>query len=219
MSSSALLNKSDFSVGEHNLTLTVTDNDGNKDSDELVVTITPAPIVNQEPIANEENITISEDNSIDINLTGSDNEGSSLTYSLVSNPSNGTLSGTLPNIIYTPTTDYNGIDSFTFRVNDGSLDSNIATIEINITAINDVPIANEQNLTTLEDTALDINLTGSDIEGSPLIYSIESNPIYGTLSGTAPNLTYTPTADYNGDDSFTFKVNDGLVDSAIVNHH
>jgi hypothetical protein len=96
----ALVHKNNFSTGEHHLILTVTDNDGNVDSDELVVTITPAPIVNQAPIASEQNITILEDTSIDINLTGSDNEGSLLTYTIVSNPSSGALSGTAPDITY-----------------------------------------------------------------------------------------------------------------------
>jgi hypothetical protein len=59
-------------------------------------------------------------------------------------------------------------------------------------------------------------LTGSDPDGDPLTYAIVTGPAHGTLSGTAPNLTFTPTAGYTGTDSFTFTVNDGHVNSAAT---
>ena len=64
-----------------------------------------------------------------------------------------------------------------------------------------------------EDVAKAFTLVASDPDGDALTYIIISGPSHGTLSGTAPNLTYTPAANYNGSDSFTFKVNDGTVDS------
>jgi hypothetical protein len=66
---------------------------------------------------------------------------------------------------------------------------------------------------TNEDNAVSITLTATDIEGDPLTYSIVGSPTHGTLSGSAPTLTYTPDTDYNGPDSFTFKANDGILDS------
>merc|ERR1711964_681637 len=98
-------------------------------------------------------------------------------------------------------------------VNDGTVDSEIATISITVTAVNDKPVATAQTVTTDEDVAKAIRLAGADIENSTLTYTVVANPSHGALSGTAPALTYTPTADYNGSDSFTFKVNDGIVDS------
>ena len=85
-----------------------------------------------------------------------------------------------------------------------------------IATSNTAPVANAQSVTTNEDTAKAITLTGSDADGDPLTYSVVTQPAHGTLSGTAPNLTYTPAANYNGADSFTFKVNDGTVDSAAA---
>ena len=82
-----------------------------------------------------------------------------------------------------------------------------------MTPVNDAPVAVAQSVTTAEDTALPITLAGTDVEGGALTYAIVTAPANGTLSGTAPNLTYTPAANYNGADSFTFKVNDGTVDS------
>jgi len=60
----------------------------------------------------------------------------SITFSIVSNPTNGSLSGEVPNITYEPDSNFSGIDTFAFRVNDGSLDSDIATISITINEVN-----------------------------------------------------------------------------------
>ncbi len=89
-------------------------------------------------------------------------------------------------------------------------------MSITVTPVNDAPVANSQTVSAVEDVAQSITLTGSDTEGSPLSYIVVSLPANGTLTGTAPNLTYTPRANFNGTDSFTFKVNDGLLDSPTV---
>jgi hypothetical protein len=78
---------------------------------------------------------------------------------------------------------------------------------------NRAPTADSQNVTTPLDTARDIVLTGSDLDEDPLTYHLTSEPLHGTLSGSAPALTYTPETGYAGPDSFTFRVNDGTADS------
>ena len=188
-------------------------NDGTVDSAAATVSITVTP-VNDAPVANAQAVTTNEDTAKAITLTGSDVDGNPLTYSVVTQPGHGTLSGTAPNLTYTPAANYNGADSFTFKVNDGTVDSAPATVTITVNPVNDAPVANAQAVTTNEDTAMAITLTGSDVDGNPLTYSVVTQPGHGSLSGTAPNLTYTPAANYNGPDSFTFKVNDGSVDSA-----
>src|SRR5207247_7636243 len=120
-----------------------------------------------------------------------------------------TLNGPPRNLIYTPAANHSGPDSFTFTANDGSLDSNIATLSITINAVYDPPVASNQAVVTDEDTAKAITLGASDVEGSALTYTIGTGPTHGTLTGTAPNLIYTPAANYNGPDSFTFTANDG----------
>jgi hypothetical protein len=84
---------------------------------------------------------------------------------------------------------------------------------------NTPPIANGQAVATAEDMAVAMSLTGSDANGDPLTFRVINQPSHGSLSGTAPNLTYTPNINFNGADSFAFVANDGWVDStsAMVN--
>ncbi len=194
---------------------TFTVNDGTVDSVAATVTLT-VNAVNDAPVADAQSVITDEDTAVAVTLTGSDVEGSGLSYAVTTNPANGVLSGTAPNLSYTPNANYNGSDSFTFTVNDGTVGSVAATVTLTVNAVNDVPVADAQSVTTDEDVAVAVTLTGSDVEGSGLSYTVATNPANGVLSGTAPNLTYTPSADYNGSDSFTFTVNDGTVDSVAA---
>src|SRR5207253_2959361 len=97
--------------------------------------------------------------------------------------------------------------------NDGTTDSNVATVSITVNHVNHAPVANDQMVSTNQDTAKAITLSATDADSDGLTYTVVSGPAHGTLSGMAPNLTYTPNAGYFGPDSFTFKANDGTVDS------
>merc|ERR1712000_369043 len=149
--------------------------------------------------------------------TDADSEAQSLTYTYTP-PQHGTLSGTAPDLTYTPQEGYSGEDSFTFTVNDGEIDSEVATVSIAVTAVNLAPLAQGQELTVEMDQVLALVLmaTDTDSEVESLTYNIASQPQYGILSGTAPDLTYTPEAGYSGADSFTFTVNDGELDSEVA---
>jgi hypothetical protein len=190
-------------------------NDGLLDSAPATVSIT-VTAVNDAPVANGQSVSTAEDTAKAITLTASDAEGSALAYTIVTNPASGTLSGTAPNLTYTPAANYNGPAGFTFRVNDGTVNSATATVSITVTAVNDAPVATPQNVSIAHNTATAITLAGTDVDGNPLSYTVATQPTRGTLSGTAPNLTYTPTSGSSGPDSFTFKVNDGNVDSATA---
>ena len=137
-----------------------------------------------------------------LSATGSDVQ---LMHSVVSSPAHGTLTGTAPNVTYTPITGYSGTDSFTFKANNGT-DSNVATVSI--TVLPAAPVANGQSVTIAFNTATPIALSATG--NGTLVYSVVSSPAHGTLTGTAPNLTYTPTSSYSGTDSFTFKANNGI---------
>ena len=82
--------------------------------------------------------------------------------------------------------------------------------------INNPPVADDQDVETEQDTPVPITLTGSDPDGDLLDFTVLTEPSHGSLSGAAPYLTYTPDPGFSGTDSFTFKVNDGLLDSAVA---
>lgn len=190
-------------------------NDGQTDSNIATVSITVVN-VNDPPVANDQLVSTQQDTRLNITLTASDVDNDSLTYSVVTSPTNGSLSGTAPNLVYAPNSGYIGPDSFTFWAHDGQADSNLATVSITVTRTNHAPVANDQAVNTDEDVPVAITLTATDADNDPLTYSIVAGPTNGSLSGTPPSVTYTPNPNYNGLDSFTFKANDGMADSNIA---
>jgi len=190
--------------GADSFTFTVTNTSG-LTSNTATVSLTVAPAV---PVANGQTVSTPQDTAVAVTLTGNDGDDNpvrSLTYIVTANPAHGALTGTAPNLTYTPNAGYFGADSFQFKVNNGILDSNVATVSINVIG---KPSANSQVVTIAHNTATAVTLTGSDPNSPPqsLTFTVAANPAHGTLTGTAPNLTYTPTAGYNGPDSFTFTV-------------
>jgi len=168
------------------------------------------------PIANEQSVTTEQDTAVSITLSATDANSDPLSYTITANPNQGQLSGTAPNLTYTPNAGFSGNDSFSFRANDGQANSNVATIGISVKPIGNInqpPVANNQSVITLQDIQKTITLTASDPNGDSLSYTLLSSPGNGQLIGIAPNLSYTPNPAYSGNDSFTFKANDGQLDS------
>ena len=275
-----------------------------KTSKEIMITVEPEEIViiNTPPVAQKQTITVDEDTSQDIILTATDKENDTLSFEVTTQPMYGKLTGKAPNLTYTPNENYNGSDSFAFKVNDGKLDSSIVTIPINITSINDKPtvdagediesieqlpitlnamasdidgeiksyqwsegnitlsttasfskddftvgehtltitvtdnegasasdtitikilaantppVIKTQTVETTESKAISFTLEATDHENDTLSFQITKQPSHGALTGTAPNLTYTPTTHYIGQDNFSIKANDGKDDSEVV---
>jgi uncharacterized repeat protein (TIGR02543 family) len=189
--------------------------DGSTDSTPATVSITVTS-VNDAPAAQAQSVTTDEDTAVAITLSASDAEGAPLSYLIAAIPAHGTLSAVISNqVTYTPATNYNGPDSFTFRASDGSLTGAIATVSITVTPVNDAPVAQAQSVSAVKNTDKAITLVATDVDGDALTYAVVTGPLHGSLSVVSSNaITYTPEADYTGPDSFTFKANDGLVDSA-----
>ena len=123
---------------------------------------------NTPPVANNQSVSTTQNTPVAITLTATDADGNALTYSTVSGPSHGTLSGSAPNLTYTPNTGYTGSDSFTFKANDGTVDSNTATVSITVNpGSNTPPVAYNQAVTTDENTSVAFTLNASDAEGNP----------------------------------------------------
>ncbi|MBF0388042.1 MAG: tandem-95 repeat protein, partial [Candidatus Omnitrophica bacterium] len=180
---------------------------------------------NDAPMALGQTVSVLEDTAKTITLTGSDDDGDVLTYAIFAQPVHGTLTGTAPNVIYTPAVNFNGPDKFSFRVSDGTADPVEAVVTVMVTPVNDAPMALGQSVSTAEDTAKTITLTGTDDDGDALSFAIVTPPKHGSvivgsnsanklIPGWTLNAIYTPDADFSGEDVFTFKANDGTIDSA-----
>jgi VCBS repeat-containing protein len=170
-----------------------------------------ATAVNTAPVADAQAVTTAEDTPVAVTLTGSDLDGDTLTYSVTGGPTNGTLSGTAPNLTYTPNANYNGADSFTFVVNDGTVDSAAATVSITVTPVNDAPVAADDAYTTSEDIALTVAAPGvlvndTDVDvGDTLTAALVSGSANGTVVLASNGaFVYTPNANFNGSDTFTY---------------
>jgi hypothetical protein len=172
--------------------------------------------VNTAPVCSNGSATTDEDTPVAANLSCTDAQGDALTYTIVSGPSNGVLSGSGASRTYTPNANYNGPDSFTFKASDGSLESNVATFDLTINVVNDAPTCSNGSATTDEDTPVAANLSCADVDNASLTYTIVSGPSNGVLSGSGASRTYTPNANYNGPDSFTFKASDGSLESNVA---
>jgi Tol biopolymer transport system component len=184
--------------------------DGVRSSSQATVSIQVAR-VNDAPVATSQMLATNEDTPVAITMTARDVDGDFLGFVVQGGPSHGTLSGFGPTRTYTPVANYHGPDSFTFVATDSVATSALATVTIDVVSVEDPPIAASFSVSLNEDTTAAITLQGSDGDGDPISYTIATQPAHGTLSGTAPALTYTPVANFNGQDSFTYTVSSGGV--------
>ncbi len=184
--------------------------------------IVRADPVNGAPVAQNGAVTTSEDSYVNGILAAADADGDNLTFSIVSNGSLGIAAINDPAtgaFTYTPAANVSGIDTFTFKANDGIADSNTATVTVTVTAINDAPTAYPDSVTTAEDTALGITLMATDVESPTVIFALVGGPTKGTAVLTnagSGSVTYTPGANATGIDSFTFQATDGSLTSNLA---
>lgn len=190
-------------------TFTYRASDGVAWSNVATVTITVNP-VNDPPIATIQYVSTYEDEPRTFTAAGNDTDGDTLTFAVVSQPSHGSVtmqSG--GSFTYSPGADYNGSDSFTFKVNDGQAGSAPATVTITVSPVNDAPVADPQRGTTVPDVSLSGMVNGQDVEGDPLTYSIVDQPAHGIVTMQPSGaFTYTPAPGFCGEDVFTFQASD-----------
>ncbi|QNF35576.1 T9SS type A sorting domain-containing protein [Adhaeribacter swui] len=153
-------------------------------------------------VAKAQSITTVEDNAKAITLVGTG--GSPLTYTIRSNPKNGTLSGTGANRTYTPKANFTGKDSFTFTVSVGCLVSAPATVTITVSPVNDAPVlATIGNKTVSKGATLTFTATATDPDaGQTKTFSLVGAPSGATIHATSGVFTWKPTVS----GSFKFKV-------------
>lgn len=174
------------------------------------------------PVANDDTIGVEMSANVTLDVMANDSDGDSpyapqnLTISGFTLPSHGTLSVSGTGFLYTSDTPYLGSDSFSYSLADGDGNlSGIANVTLNITSTNTPPLSYTGAFSTNEDTALVGMLSGYDADGTPLTFSVVSTASNGVLSiGSTGGFVYTPSANYNGADSFTYHVSDGVFTSA-----
>lgn len=135
--------------------------------------VKPSSLPAGSPIANAQSVSTAEDAATAITLTGSDPRGGGLTYGVMTQPAHGTVTGTAPNLTYRPSPDFSGTDSFTFKVNAGTLDSYDAAVSITVTAVNDQPtvIAGVTSTNGAAPFAVALTSAGADVDGDTLSYA------------------------------------------------
>jgi len=197
------LNHTYNAKGIYTVTVTVQDDDGGLHADSFFVDVPNTP-----PVADDQAVTTDEDAAKPITLTASDADGDDLSFSIVSDPDYGTLSGLDEEtgaVTYTPDADYHGSDSFTFKVNDGTEDSNVATVTLTVDPVADI-VADE--VETNEDTPVSVGVLSNDDFEDPGAYvsGVTQGSNGSVVIETDGTVTYTPDADFNGTDSFTYTV-------------
>ena len=189
---------------------TVSDGEGGEDQGSVSVTVSAEP--NTAPVAADDDAETNEDSSVSIDVLGNDEDadGDDLTITDIGDPEHGTAEDDGEGgILYTPDANYNGPDSFTYEISDGKGGTSTATVNVTVTSVNDLPVAEDGAVETNEDTAVVGNALATDVDGS-LDFGIRTGPSNGDVSITDfGEYTYTPDDDFNGEDSFIFFVDDG----------
>jgi hypothetical protein len=182
----------------------------------LVAPSAHAQTENSPPTAIGQSVSTPEDTPRAIVLTGSDPDNDPLTFSIAAAPGNGTLSGTPPNVTYTPVKDFNGTDRFFFTVSDGQVSSIPAQVEITVIPVNDPPTAVPDTLTVEEDTTINnpgnrvnVLLNDNDPDGDTLSVTSASASNGTTSILSNGNVAYSPRANYFGSDTISYTISDG----------
>jgi VCBS repeat-containing protein len=198
-------------------TFTYYDWDGAANSVPTTVTITVAAVHNA-PVAGNDSATTAEDTPVTVNVLANDTGSGTLTTSVVTGPAKGAVVHNVDgSFTYTPVADFTGTDTFTYYVSDGAATSGPATVTIAITAVNDAPVANPNRAIIEENTSVVLNVKANDtdVDGRALTSTMVTGPAHGTVAHNVDgSFTYTPVADFTGTDTFTYRVSDGILDSA-----
>jgi phage minor structural protein len=182
------------------------------------------------PVAINETYTVDEDGVLTIDSANGvlkndyDEDSETFEAFLVNITANGTLTFNIDgSFTYTPNPNFSGSDMFTYRLTDGRLESNLGIVNITVNEIGDPPIAKNFTFYTKEDSILSIDVskgllnTAIDVDSPILTAILVTAPTKGTINlNEDGSFNYTPTANFYGIDSFTYKISDGALESNIA---
>jgi large repetitive protein len=199
--------------GATSFTYTISDGQGGVDTATVNVNVTPA---NDPPDAVNDSATVAEDSAatvINVRANDTDPDGNSLTITAVTQPANGSVinnGGT--NVSFTPAANFNGSTSFTYTISDGQGGTDTATVAVTVTAVNDNPDAVNDAATVAENSsanAINVLANDTDADGNTLTVSAVTQGANGSVVNNGSNVSYTPNANFDGTDTFTYTVSDG----------
>ncbi|MBK6726085.1 MAG: tandem-95 repeat protein [Xanthomonadales bacterium] len=196
--------------GSSTITLRVTDTGALFTETTFLVTVTA---VDDAPVAVADSATVAEDsgaNTIDVLLNDTDIDAGPKLVTAVGTATNGTVTNNSSNVSYTPTGNYCGADSFTYTITGGSS----ATVSVTVTCVDDPPVAVADSPSVAEDSGantVDVLLNDTDIDGGAKLVTLVGTAANGTtaIGGGGANVSYAPTANYCGADSFTYTITGG----------
>ena len=205
--------------GVDEFTYTVTDPSGATDSASVTITVSN---VNVAPSASNDSASTSENVAVLIPVTSNDTDadGDVLTVEIDDTPSDGVAEVQGGSILYTPATDFTGVDEFSYTITDPSGDSDTASVTVTVSNVNAAPTASGDTAATIENTPVLIDVTDNDTDpdGDSLIVAVTSAPSNGEATVQGGAILYTPTSGFSGIDEFVYSVTDpsGAEDSATV---
>jgi cysteine-rich repeat protein len=197
--------------GTDALTYTISDGQGGTATASLALVVTS---VNDPPVAVDDAASTDEDTAVTLDLVANDADvdGDALTVTAVGAPAHGAaLIVDAHHVAYTPAANFNGADAFTYTISDGDGGTATATVTLAIAPVNDPPVAVDDAASTDEDTVATIDAVAndSDVDGDPLTITAITQPAHGTAAiADAHHVTYTPAANFNGSDAFTYTISD-----------
>jgi uncharacterized repeat protein (TIGR01451 family) len=198
-----------YFTGVASFTYTLRDSDGDLATAAINIAVTS---VNLTPVANDDTASVPEDGSVLIAVRANDSGGDEPVVLLqVSSPSHGTATVIGNEVRYTPNANYFGADSFTYTLRDEDGETVTAAVQVTVTPVNDTPVAAVDSFTVLEDsgaTLFAVLANDTGLGDEPIAFVTFSDPPHGTVVVVGNRLQYTPDVNYNGTDSFTYRIRD-----------
>jgi len=196
--------------GTDSFTYTISDGNGGTDTATVNITVTN---VEDAPDAVDDTAVTNEDTAVNINVLSNDSDvdNDSLTVSAVTQGAHGSVVNNGADVTYNPAANFNGADSFTYTISDGNGGTATATVSVTVNSVNDNPVAVNDSASTNEDNSVTIDVVANDtdVDGDSLSLTSVGVASHGSVAIVSGKAVYSPSANFNGSDSFGYVVTDG----------
>lgn len=196
--------------GPTTITYTVADGNGGFDTATVAVAVTP---VNDAPVASDDDATMAEDGTLTVPVLANDTDadGDPLSVTTATSPDGSVTINPDGTITFVPNPDFNGTATVTYTIDDGSGGTDAAVLTVEVTAVNDTPVAQGDTATTDEDTPVTISVldNDTDADGDPLSVVEVTSPDGAVTINPDGTITFVPDENFNGSTTITYTISDG----------